>query len=71
MTHFSDSYLFKKIAPKRQGPFEIKKVLGKLIYRLDLKGQRKIHDDFHASLLTHSIMRPNNMRKTTLNQFQR
>jgi hypothetical protein len=52
MTHFSDGYPLKKLVPKRQGPFKIKEVLGKLVYRLDLKGQRKIHDVFHASLLT-------------------
>lgn len=52
MTHFNDGYPFKKLAPKRQGPFTIKEVLGKLVYRLDLRGQRKIHDVFHASLLT-------------------
>ena len=52
MTNFSDGYPFKKLAPKRQGPFRIKEALGKLVYRLDLKGQRKIHDVFHASLLT-------------------
>jgi hypothetical protein len=52
MTHFSDGYPFKKLAPKRQGPFKIKEVLGKLVYRLDLQGQRKIHDVFHAFLLT-------------------
>ena len=39
MTNFSDGYPFKKLAPKRQGPFRIKEVLGKLTYRLDLKGQ--------------------------------
>lgn len=52
MTNFQDGYPFRKLAPKRQGPFRIKEVLGKLVYRLDLRGQRKIHDVFHASLLT-------------------
>jgi hypothetical protein len=52
MTHFLDGYPFKKLTPKRQGPFKIKEVLGKLVYRLDLKGQRKFHNVFYASLLT-------------------
>lgn len=52
MTNFQDGYPFKKLAPKRQGPFRIKEVLGPLTYRLDLRGQRKLHDVFHASLLT-------------------
>ena len=41
----------KKMAPKREGPFEITDVLGPLTYRLDLPETWKIHNVFHASLL--------------------
>ena len=41
----------KKIAPKREGPFEIDKVLGSVTYRLKLPETWKIHDVFHAILL--------------------
>src|SRR5271168_118677 len=41
----------KKIAPKREGPFKIDKVLGPVTYRLKLPETRKIHDVFHAILL--------------------
>src|ERR1700678_1827985 len=41
----------KKIAPKREGPFEIDEVLGPMIYRLKLPETWKIHDVFHAILL--------------------
>lgn len=52
MTNLNEGYLFKKLAPKRQGPFRIKEVLSPLVYKLNLKGQRRIYDVFHASLLT-------------------
>ena len=42
----------KKLAMKRQGPFEITEVLGPLTYRLQLPSQWKIHPVFHATLLT-------------------
>ena len=42
----------KKLAMKRQGPFEIIEVLGPLTYRLQLPSQWKIHPVFHATLLT-------------------
>ena len=41
----------KKMAPKREGPFEITDVLGPLTYRLHLPETWKIHNVFHASLL--------------------
>ena len=41
----------KKMAPKREGPFEITDVLGPLTYRLNLPETWKIHNVFHASLL--------------------
>ncbi|THH18637.1 hypothetical protein EUX98_g8923 [Antrodiella citrinella] len=42
----------KKLTPKREGPFAITEVLGPLTYRLKLPPQWRIHDVFHASLLT-------------------
>jgi hypothetical protein len=44
--------LSKKIAPKHKGPFKIKEILSPVTYRLDLPKHWKIHDVFHASLLT-------------------
>jgi Integrase zinc binding domain/Chromo (CHRromatin Organisation MOdifier) domain/Integrase core domain len=41
----------KKMAPKREGPFEIKEVLGPVTYRLKLPTTWKIHNVFHAILL--------------------
>ena len=42
----------KKIAPKRLGPFKITKVLSQLTYQLELPETWKIHNVFHATLLT-------------------
>ena len=41
----------KKIGPKREGPFEITKVIGPVTYRLKLPTTWKIHPVFHATLL--------------------
>ena len=45
------TFYHKKMAPKREGPFEIVEVLGPLTYRLKLPKSWKIHDVFHATLL--------------------
>jgi Chromo (CHRromatin Organisation MOdifier) domain len=46
-------YPTKKLAPRREGPFTIKRVVSKLVYELELPPpQWKIHPVFHASLLT-------------------
>jgi hypothetical protein len=45
-------YQSRKLALKREGPFKIKEVLGPVTYRLTLPKQWKIHDVFHACLLT-------------------
>ena len=45
-------YQSRKLAPKREGPFRIKKVLGPVTYQLELPKQWKIHDVFHACLLS-------------------
>ena len=41
-----------KLAPKRYGPFEIRKVLSPITYQLTLPPQWKIHNVFHVDLLT-------------------
>jgi hypothetical protein len=41
----------KKIAPKRERPFEINEVLGPVTYQLKLHETWKIHNVFHAILL--------------------
>ena len=46
------NYPSRKLAPKRQGLFEIAQVLSPLTYRLCLPFTWKIHDVFHASLLS-------------------
>ena len=45
-------YQSRKLAPKWEGPFKIKEVLGPVTYRLNLPTQWKIHDVFHACLLS-------------------
>uniref|UniRef100_A0A0W0FG09 Reverse transcriptase-rnase h-integrase n=1 Tax=Moniliophthora roreri TaxID=221103 RepID=A0A0W0FG09_MONRR len=45
-------YPSKKLALKREGPFKVLKVLGPVMYRLDLPHQWKIHSVFHAALLS-------------------
>ncbi len=47
-THYPTS----KLAPKRYGPFPIKKVLSDVSYKLELPAQWKIHPVIHANLLT-------------------
>ena len=42
----------KKITTKREGPFPISEVLGPITYRLALPNSWKIHDVFHANLLS-------------------
>lgn len=42
----------KKFLPKREGPFVISEVLGTLVYKLKLPAQWRIHNVFHASLLS-------------------
>ena len=45
-------YTSWKLAPKREGPFPIQKVLGPVTYQLQLLKQWKIHNVFHACLLS-------------------
>jgi hypothetical protein len=41
----------KKLAPKREGPFTIKKRIGSYAYELDLPKRWRIHPVFHVMLL--------------------
>ena len=51
-THLRLHYPLRKLAPKRHGPFKIVQVLSLLTYKLWLPSTRRIHDVFHASLLS-------------------
>ena len=48
--HLKTNY-HTKMAPKREGPFEILEVKGPLTYKLKLPETWRIHDTFHATLL--------------------
>ena len=50
--NFNTGGMFKKLRAKREGPFRIKRVIGPLVYQLELPQSWKIHDVFHASLLS-------------------
>ena len=52
VTHLHLKYPFRKLSPKRHGPFEITCVLSPLTYQLQLPSTWKIHNVFHASLLS-------------------
>ncbi|ESK83578.1 hypothetical protein Moror_12068 [Moniliophthora roreri MCA 2997] len=45
-------YPTKKLSPKREGPFEIKEVMGPVTYKLKLPRQWRIHPIFHIGLLS-------------------
>ena len=51
-TNLRIPYPSRKLAPKQHGPFEIAQVLSSLVYRLCLPPTWKIHDVFHATLLS-------------------
>jgi hypothetical protein len=59
-------YASRKLAPKREGPFEIEEVMGPVTYRLRLLQHWRIHSVFHISLLTsyheNSVHGPNYLR---------
>jgi hypothetical protein len=48
--HLKTNY-HKKMAPKQEGPFKIKEVLGLVTYQLKLPESWQIHKVFHATLL--------------------
>lgn len=43
---------YRKLQPKREGPFEIEEAISKWSYRLKIPARWRIHPVFHASLLT-------------------
>ena len=51
-TNLCLNYPSRKLASKQQGPFEISQVLSPLTYWLCLPTTWKIHDVFHATLLS-------------------
>jgi hypothetical protein len=51
-TNLKTTHSTTKLAPKRYGPFTIKKGISDVIFQLELSHQWKIHNVFHASLLT-------------------
>src|SRR5712672_3078968 len=44
-------YQSNKLAPRRQGPFHIKRIISPVAFQLDLPQSWRIHDVFHTSLL--------------------
>ena len=50
-TRYLKTNYHKKMAPKREGPFEIEEVPGPVTYQLKLPKSWKIHKVFHATLL--------------------
>jgi len=59
----------KKITPKREGPFQITNILSPLTYSLQLPPTWRIHNAFHAFLLTpyveNNVHGPNYTRPPT------
>ena len=51
-TNIKTIYLTAKLGPKRHGPFKILKHLSDAVYRVEIPQQWKIHNVFHANLLT-------------------
>jgi len=51
-THLSTSHLFVELRSKQFGPFQITEMLGSVMYRLNLPEKWKIHNTFHATLLS-------------------
>ena len=50
--HLTTTHPSSKLAPRRYGPFPITRVVSRTSYQLKLPPQWKIHDVFHATLLT-------------------
>ena len=47
-----------KLTPRRLGPFEIIEEISPVVYKLQLPSAWRIHDVFHASLLTPQVITP-------------
>ena len=48
----------RKLTPRRLGPFEIIEEISPVVYTLQLPSAWRIHDIFHASLLTPQVVTP-------------
>ena len=51
-TNLKTLYPTAKLGPKRYGPFRVTKQLSEAVYRLEIPRQWKVHNVFHANLLT-------------------
>ena len=51
-THLKTLYPLAKLAPKHHGPFKILKRLSPAVYEIRIPCQWKIHNVFHANLIT-------------------
>ena len=45
-------YLYRKLAPKWEGPFTIAEIMGPVTYKLSLPKKWRMHPIFHIALLT-------------------
>jgi hypothetical protein len=45
--------LTSKLSPRRYGPFKVVTIISPVAYQIELPPHWKIHNVFHASLLTH------------------
>jgi hypothetical protein len=52
VTNLKTTHPTAKLAPKQYSPFKIKKKILDIVFQLELPHQWKIHNVFHASLLT-------------------
>ena len=51
-THLKTLYPSAKLAPKRYGPFKVLKQLSPAVYEIRIPHQWKVHNMFHANLIT-------------------
>src|SRR6266571_549423 len=51
-TNIKTLYPSAKLSPKRYGPFKVLEQLSEAVYRLKIPGHWKIHNVFHANLIT-------------------
>ena len=51
-THLKTLYPSAKLAPKRYGPFKVLKQLSPAVYEIRIPRQWKVHNVFHANLIT-------------------
>jgi hypothetical protein len=51
-TNLKTIYPTAKLGPKRHGPFKVREQLSEAVYRVEIPRQWKIHNVFHANLIT-------------------